>query len=82
MTSQRTRLCLPKSVSKTDFWFFYPLFLYSAQLRKPTFSNKYLSLDRVVKFISYDSVRELDENLKQEQLGFNIDWLTSKAESL
>lgn len=68
----------------------YPLFIVAnrerknkvfEQLRRPTFSSDYLSLDSVVKFLSYDSVRELDENLKKEQIGLNIDWLISKAES-
>lgn len=69
----------------------YPLFIVAnrerrnkvfEQLRRPTFSNDYFSLDRIVKFLSYDSVRELDESLKNEQLGFNIDWLTKEAESV
>lgn len=51
------------------------------QLRRPTFSNNYLALDHIVKFLSYDSVRNLDENLKREQAGFNIDWLIKEAES-
>jgi hypothetical protein len=51
------------------------------QLRRPTFSNNYLSLDQIVKFLSYDSVRELDENFKEDKTGFNIDWLIKKAES-
>jgi len=67
----------------------YPLFIVAnrerknkvfEQLRRPTFSNDYLSLDQIVKFISYDSVRELDENLKKENMGFNIDWLLKVAE--
>lgn len=68
----------------------YPLFIVAdrerknkvfEQLRRPTFSNDYLSLDRAVKFISYDSVRKLDENLKKEQLGYNVDWLSQESES-
>ena len=51
------------------------------QLRRPTFSNDRLSLDQIVKFLSYDSVRELDENFKGDQAGFNVDWLIKKAES-
>jgi len=51
------------------------------QLRRPTFSNDYLYLDKIVKFLSYDSVRELDEGFKEEKAGFNIDWLTQKGES-
>lgn len=69
----------------------YPLFIVAnrerknkvfEQLRRPTFSNDYLALDRVVKYLSYDTVRKLDENLKNEQMGFNIDWLTKEAEAV
>jgi hypothetical protein len=69
----------------------YPLFIVAnrdrknkvfEQLRRPTFSNDYLALDRAVSFLSYDSVREFDENLKGDRAGFNIDWLTQKAEAV
>lgn len=69
----------------------YPLFIVAnrdrkskvfEQLRRPTFSNDYLSLDRAVKFISYDSIRRLDEDLKNKQIGFNIDCLMKEAESV
>ncbi|MBZ9572483.1 hypothetical protein KJA15_04075 [Patescibacteria group bacterium] len=69
----------------------YPLFIIAKrdkknrvfrQLKRPTFSNDYLKLNEVVKFLSYDMVRELDESLKNGQAGFNIDWLIKKAESL
>lgn len=68
----------------------YPLFIVAnrerkdnvfKQLRRPIFSNNYLSLNHAVKFISYDSIRELDKNLKKEQIGFDINWLIKKAES-
>lgn len=68
----------------------YPLFIVAdrdrkskvfEQLRRPTFSSDYLSLDKAVKFLSYDSVRELDESMKGEQMRLNIDWLTTRAES-
>ncbi len=32
------------------------------QLKRPTFSNEYLQLDKAVKYLSYDSVRQLDED--------------------
>lgn len=51
------------------------------ELRRPTFSNNYLALDRVIKFLSYDSVRELDENFKGDKMDLSIDWLLEKAES-
>jgi len=69
----------------------YPLFIVAnrnrknkvfEQLRRPTFSNDYLALDRSVKYLSYDVVRNLDENLLQEQMGFNMDWLLNEAESV
>lgn len=68
----------------------YPLFIVAnrerknkvfEQLRRPTFSNDYLALDRVVKFLSYDAIRKLDESIKKEQMGLNIDWLIQEAES-
>lgn len=69
----------------------YPLFIVAnrdrknkvfEQLRRPTFSNDYLALDRAVKYLSYDKVRSLDESLKKQQTGFNIDWLIKEAESV
>jgi len=68
----------------------YPLFIVAErdrktgvfeQLKRPTFSNKYLNLDKVVKFLSCDAVRELDEKLKNGQIGFDIDWIIKKAET-
>lgn len=69
----------------------YPLFIVATrerknkvfeQLRRPTFSCEHLSLDKAVKFLSYDAVRDLDENFKSEAMGANIDWLTSRAEAV
>ncbi|MBI4414936.1 MAG: hypothetical protein HY566_01715 [Candidatus Kerfeldbacteria bacterium] len=69
----------------------YPLFIVAnrdrrakvfEQLKRPTFSNKYLALDRVMKFLSYDKVRELDESFKNGNFGFEIGWLTEQAEAL
>lgn len=50
------------------------------QLRRPTFSNDYLNLDKVVKYLSYDKIRELD-NKPIGQI-FDIDFITSGAESV
>lgn len=67
----------------------YPLFIVSdrdrknkvfEQIKRPTFSNDYLKLNEVVKFLSYDKIRELDESFKNGQAGFNIDWLINVAE--
>lgn len=69
----------------------YPLFIVAHrdrriqvfnQLKRPTFSNDYLRLDREVRFLSYDKIRDLDENIKEDFLAFDIDWLTKEAESV
>ncbi len=52
------------------------------QLRRPTFSNDYLALDRVVKFVSYDSIRDLDFNYKYNQSDSSMNWLESMAEMI
>jgi len=68
----------------------YPLFIVAdrerknkvfEQLKRPTFSNDYLSLDRAVRFLSYDTIRDVDENFKKEYAGLDMDWLTLKSES-
>jgi hypothetical protein len=68
----------------------YPLFIVAnrerknkvfKQLRRPTFSDNHLALDRAVKFLSYDSIRKLDENSRAGQSGFDPDWLMQEAES-
>jgi hypothetical protein len=67
----------------------YPLFIVAhrdrrnkvfEQLKRPTFSNDYLKLDREVKFFSYDKIRELDENYKEDSTSFDINWLITSAE--
>jgi hypothetical protein len=69
----------------------YPLFIVADrnkrsrvfdQLKRPTFSNEYLKLDEVVKFLSYDRIRELDNDAKDKELGLDINWLTERAESV
>jgi len=69
----------------------YPLFIVAnnerrnkvfEQLRRPTFSNEYLALDKCVKYLSYDSVRKLDTEIKKEQIGLNINWLLKEAEAI
>jgi len=69
----------------------YPLFIVASrerkkkvfeQLRRPTFSNEYLALDRCVKFLSYDSIRKLDVETKKEQIGLNMDWILKEAEAV
>lgn len=69
----------------------YPLFIVASkerktkvfeQLKRPTFSNEYLSLNKAVKYISYDSVRKLDEELKDKKPGFDLNWLLNASESV
>ena len=69
----------------------YPLFIVASrekkqrvfeQLQRPTFASDYLSLNKAVKFLSYDSVRSLDEQYKNQQPGFNLEWLFNLAESV
>lgn len=68
----------------------YPLFIVAdkakkrkvfEQLQRPTFSSEYLNLDKVVKFLSYDGIRKLDAEVREDSVGFEIDWLTTKAEA-
>lgn len=67
----------------------YPMFIVAdrnrrssvfEQLRRPTFSNDYLHLDKFVKYLSYDKVRELDDK-KSNQI-FDTEFITSSAESV
>lgn len=69
----------------------YPLFIVASrerknkvfeQLRRPTFSNEHINLDEAVKFLSYDKIRQLDEEVKNSQTGLDIDWLTRESESV
>lgn len=50
------------------------------QLKRPTFTNKYLRLDKVIRFLSYNKVREVDEQIKNENKAYDISWLLDKAE--
>jgi hypothetical protein len=69
----------------------YPLFIVAnserknkvfEQLRRPTFSNEYLALDKCVKYLSYNAVRKLDTEAKKELMGLNIEWLLKEAEAV
>lgn len=69
----------------------YPLFIVAdrskkdrvfKQLRRPTFSNDYLKLHETVSFLSYDKVRELDKNYKEDSTTFDVDWLIKEAEHI
>jgi len=69
----------------------YPLFIVANrskkskvfnQLKRPTFSNEYLHLDKAIKFLSYKNIRELDEQTKKDSFDFQSDWISQKAESV
>lgn len=68
----------------------YPLFIVAdedrkfnvfQQLQRPTFTNPYLKLNEAVKFLSYNSVRELDKTTSPNRPGFEVQWLAEKAEA-
>jgi hypothetical protein len=68
----------------------YPLFIVAdrdrkikvfEQLKRPTFSSEYLGLDKAVKFLSYDAVREVDDNLRDPGARFDINLLLERAEA-
>ena len=67
----------------------YPLFIVAdrskksrvlSQLERPTFSSNYLQLNKAVKFLSYDRVRELDKQFTGGDESFDLSWLVSEAE--
>lgn len=69
----------------------YPLYIVASrdrknkvfdQLRRPTFCNDYLSLDKVIRFISYDSIRELDESIMKENIEPDIEQLIKVSEAV
>lgn len=67
----------------------YPLFIVAdrekrsrvfEQLKRPTFTNEYLKLDQVVKYLSYDAVRKLDNSSSFEKL-YDISSIEEVAET-
>ncbi|HSX18313.1 MAG TPA: hypothetical protein VLE51_03090 [Candidatus Saccharimonadales bacterium] len=50
------------------------------QLSRPTFSNEYLQLNKAVKYLSYDSIRQLDEDTSAENY-YEISRIDGLAES-
>lgn len=67
----------------------YPLFIVAdrsrknkvfSELQRPTFNNPYLNLKEIIGFLSYDKVRELDEEFKEQDANISIDFLTSQSE--
>ncbi len=69
----------------------YPLFIVADRsrrskvfdgLNRPVFKNPYLQLNEAVRYLSYDAVRKLDDDLKGESVGFDLRWLTEQAEAV
>src|SRR3989344_4014370 len=69
----------------------YPLFIVASrerrnkvfsELRRPTFSNPYFNMNKVVSFLSYDKIRQMDESLKAPNANINVDFLASESERI
>lgn len=69
----------------------YPLFIVASrdrrnkvfnELQRPTFNNPFLRLNEAVSFLSYDKVREMDENLKEQNANVDLGFLVSIGEHL
>ena len=69
----------------------YPLFIVASrerrnkvfsELKRPTFNNPYLNLPEAVSFLSYDKVRELDEDFKERDANISLDFLVEQSERL
>lgn len=67
----------------------YPLFIVAdrerknkvfSELKRPTFDNPYLRLKEVIGFLSYDKVRELDENTGLNDANLTTDFLLQQSE--
>ena len=67
----------------------YPLFIVAdrerrnkvfSELKRPTFDNPYLRLRDVVGFLSYDKVRELDEDVKSNDANLTTDFILEYSE--
>ncbi len=69
----------------------YPMFIVAdrnrrnkvfSELRRPTFDNPFLKLPEAISFLSYDKVRELDEQVKNADSNISLDFLVSQGEKL
>ncbi len=67
----------------------YPLFIVAdrsrrnkvfSELKRPTFDNPYLNLKEAIGFLSYDKVRELDEQTKDQNANLSSDFLVKESE--
>lgn len=69
----------------------YPLFIVAdrkrknkvfAEIQRPTFNNPFLHLKETIGFLSYDKVRELDEDLKEKDANISLEFLVNQAEKV
>jgi hypothetical protein len=69
----------------------YPLFIVAdrsrknkvfSELQRPTFDNPYLNLKEVIGFLSYDKVREMDENFKNQDANISLAFLMEQSEKV
>lgn len=69
----------------------YPMFIVAdrgrknkvfSELQRPTFDNPYLKMKEAVSFLSYDKVRELDEESKELDANISLDFLQNQSEKL
>jgi len=67
----------------------YPLFIVASrekrpqvfeQVRRPTFSNPYLKLREVIRFLSYDNVRDLDDKFSDKKYGLTTEMVVNSGE--
>lgn len=67
----------------------YPLFIVAdrdrknkvfSELKRPTFNNPYLNLKDSIGFLSYDKVREIDENYKNQDANISVDFIQKASE--
>ena len=50
------------------------------QVRRPTFSNPYLKLREVIRFLSYDNVRDLDDKFSDKKYGLTTEMVVNSGE--
>lgn len=67
----------------------YPMFIVAdrnrknkvfSELQRPTFDNPFLKMKEAVRFLSYDKVRELDKESKEQDANVSLDFLVAQAE--
>ena len=67
----------------------YPLFIVAdrnrknkvfSELKRPTFDNPYLNMKSAVGFLSYDKVREMDEEIRSQNANISMDFLMNQSE--